>query len=421
MNRLYILAFAALVLNVAEIKAQWQTFSNANNGALQINSLAFVSGTVGFAGGTSYYGSYAYVSKTEDGGRTWRTVWSDSSLSFYKYAGIVGMALVGDTTLWAVYDDNVVVIDARADTVLRTMIDFGIDVAKCIDRIITDIEIIDDTIIVMPVCNGVLLSTTAGSQWRYVEVAPGKPSRVSFSDRWHGFLLFGRGGIYRTSDGGNTWLPARSINGISSDVYDILSISAERGVAVGSGIAITQDSGQTWIRPEQPSNIFYSRGVVSVDDTLLWCSAADGIVHSTDAGATWHYQFQRADASVTAMYAVGSDTVHAAEEQDHYFTSNSGRTPSSVHESTSPLDEIWRCTVFPNPVTEGFTISSEKYIDRYRIVDALGSVVQDVSTDVRSGDRMRVEVDCGVLANRAYVVVVSAGGTERTIPIVVCR
>lgn len=419
MNRLYILAFAALVVNVADIRAQWQTFSNANNGVLDVNCLAFVNGTVGFAGGTSYYGEHACVSKTEDGGRTWRTVWSD----YYpgSYRGIVGMALVGDTTLWAVYNDNVVVIDGRADTVLRTTIEFGIDVAKCIDRFITDIEIIDDSIIVMSVCNGVLLSTNAGSQWRYVEVAPGKPSRVSFSDRWHGFLLFDRGGIYRTSDGGNTWLPARSSSGINGEEHDVLRISPERGVAVGSGIAITQDSGQTWIRPEQPSGIWYSSSVVSVDDTLLWCSAADGIVHSTDAGATWHYQLQRADASVTAMYAVGSDTIHAAGEQDHYFTSNSGKTPSSVYESTSPLDEMWRCTVFPNPVTEGFAILSDQCITRYRIIDVLGSVVHDVCPDVRSGDCLRVGVDGGVLANRAYVVVVSAGGTERTIPIVVCR
>lgn len=420
MNRLYILAFAALVLNAAEIKAQWQTFSHANTVVTDVNSLTFVNGTVGFAGGTSSYSAHACVSKTEDGGRTWRNVWPDSGYWAGGYL-IAGMALVGDTTLWAVYDDNVVVIDARADTVLRTMIEFGIDVARCYDRIITDIEIIDDSIIVMSVCNGVLLSTNAGSQWRYVEVTLGRPERISFSDRWNGLLLDWFGGIYRTSDGGNTWLLWRSNNGICSDVYDILSISAERGIAVGSGIAITLDSGKTWNRAEHPSNMYACSSVVAVDDTLLWCAGSDNILHSTDAGATWYYQVKTFDVQLNVIYAVDSDTVHAAGQQDHYFTSNSGRTPSSVHESTSPLVEMWRCTVFPNPVTEGFTISSEKYIDRYRIVDALGSVVQDVRTDVRSGDRMRVEVDCGVLANRAYVVVVSAGGTERTIPIVVCR
>jgi hypothetical protein len=331
------------------------------------------------------------------------------------------MVLVGDTLLWAVYGDRLVVLDVRTDTVVKRIVLYPFIREICSDQNLGDIEVIDDTVVILPACTGVIISTDAGLQWRYVEIDPRmNPIRLSFSSREHGLLLTSTGAIYRTSDGGNTWHATEGTQSILGDLYDIVSISGSRGVAVGSGVGYSQDSGRTWSGVQRLPGFLACTSVVAVDDTLVWAAGSDNIIHSTDGGASWQYQMKD-NALLHVIHATNRDTVHAAGEIDHYITSNGGATTSRMFEVFPSDGDSWACSLYPNPVTDRFTVVSDQPIDRCIVMDPVGSVIRDVRATEDGPLKVVVEDDVGTLANGQCMVIVYSRAVTRTMALVVHR
>lgn len=128
------------------------------------------------------------------------------------------------------------------------------------------------------------ISSPAQSGWYHLS-SPGDLSTIFFIDSVNGWVG-GNGGIYRTTDGGLSWvsqvLPV--VTGISKLYFRTSSV----GFATGSGGTIlkTTNSGTTWNQKQSGTH----RGLSSIyflNSQLGWACGVDTVTLTTDQGETW--------------------------------------------------------------------------------------------------------------------------------------
>jgi len=135
---------------------------------------------------------------------------------------------------------------------------------------------------------------------------------VYFVGKERGFALAG-GSIYETSDGGHSWREAHKFSpsdfeGASPELYSLRFSGKKRGWVVGSAsrgdnivgsiLAITRDSGETWQVMHPPTNLELIH-IDFVDDKRGWIVGAGGaILHTEDSGETWNRQESKTTATL---------------------------------------------------------------------------------------------------------------------------
>lgn len=135
---------------------------------------------------------------------------------------------------------------------------------------------------------------------------------VYFVGKERGFALAG-GSIYETSDGGHTWRAAHEFSpsdfeGASPELYSLRFNGKKRGWVVGSAsrgdnivgsiLAITRNSGETWQVLHPPTNLELIH-IDFVDDKRGWIVGAGGaILHTDDSGETWNRQDSKTNATL---------------------------------------------------------------------------------------------------------------------------
>jgi len=158
---------------------------------------------------------------------------------------------------------------------------------------------------------------------------------VRFTDRTHGWITGEFGTLLRSSDGGETWVGERELEGAIEDVY-LFDLAANGdgwaiaggvgGVALESGdggntwralsagttagifgaavrdahgilagdrgvLRVSTDQGQTWREPERPRSFNWLRGVAFGSDGLAYAVGEQGLVlRSRDGGLSWEWR-----------------------------------------------------------------------------------------------------------------------------------
>lgn len=138
-------------------------------------------------------------------------------------------------------------------------------------------------------CGGsyILKSTNGGVSWKATHYGI-SAFALHFFDENHGIAAGGNGGVYSTSNSGETWESVTSLYGTT--IYDIDFLDNLNGVMVGSGgkIYTTSDGGKTWainIHSETTSTL-RQVSYVSASNIVAVGGSRD-IFYSTDTGATW--------------------------------------------------------------------------------------------------------------------------------------
>jgi photosystem II stability/assembly factor-like uncharacterized protein len=102
-----------------------------------------------------------------------------------------------------------------------------------------------------------------------------------------GWVVGAFGAIYKTTDGGKTWMPQKAPT--LDYLYSVDFVTPERGVVVGKSgtILTTEDGGTTWVaRPSSTERNLFSVSFASPDS--IWAVGDWGaVVHSADGGKTW--------------------------------------------------------------------------------------------------------------------------------------
>ena len=97
------------------------------------------------------------------------------------------------------------------------------------------------------------------------------------------------GTIWESHDAGGTWT-ARGATAESVLLYDAAFDPKDLDHVVRStrGIEISRDGGRTWTASASPSLVVYDLAFSPVDSNVVWAAALEGILLSTDGGASFH-------------------------------------------------------------------------------------------------------------------------------------
>lgn len=214
----------------------------------------------------------------------------------------------------------------------------------------------------------VLRTEDAGVTWRVSRVSNAQTFEalafLSDSVAW----VAGQNGLRRTTNGGDTWgNPLFE----SQRFYAIGFIDSLRGSAVGStwdgACKRTTDGGQTWLSCTIPSTV---NEIVFVNDSLGYGAGPDGIVRTTDAGASWRHH----DSGSGWLY----DITFTGPERG-FAVGRNGRIVRSADGGAT-----WQATVFENL---GY-LRGVAFADRNRgwVVGDAGAILQTAD----GGDSWRV-------------------------------
>jgi photosystem II stability/assembly factor-like uncharacterized protein len=128
-------------------------------------------------------------------------------------------------------------------------------------------------------------TTDGGNTWR-ASIIAGRPflESIHFVDTLHGFAS-GPGGVFKTLNGGLTWLNI-SVNNLTSQVWGCYFVDKDNGMFVGGGCSLTEqlfarttNGGSSWTFFE--GNEFES----GLADVILY--SKDGLGYAVSSGLLW--------------------------------------------------------------------------------------------------------------------------------------
>jgi photosystem II stability/assembly factor-like uncharacterized protein len=167
--------------------------------------------------------------------------------------------------------------------------------------------------------NGTLLQTTNGGlDWSIIPFNSTKNLRsIYFTDSLKGFLVSDYE-LYKTEDGGQTWISQYSING-----RDIHFVDQDTGYVFGNQkILTTNDGGLTWSSLNPPNNPIHDGGT-AIDSKTFFVWGAYGVVDkSTDGGLSWQYVYGSSTRNLYDIFFVNDSIGYlAGGENAHGSTS----------------------------------------------------------------------------------------------------
>ncbi|MFK5855932.1 MAG: YCF48-related protein [Bacteroidota bacterium] len=134
-----------------------------------------------------------------------------------------------------------------------------------------------------------MVTSDGGLTWQETTPTDSKEfKRVIFLDSVTGWICGYNGGLYKTSDGGNTWIDKGNIYHFYTN-YDIHFFNDTSGILINHSTArLTFDSGETW------DSLVYINNSASVNRFSSWCDnegitvGYSGSIHKTiDGGFNW--------------------------------------------------------------------------------------------------------------------------------------
>lgn len=129
---------------------------------------------------------------------------------------------------------------------------------------------------------------TVGIQWHVLpERSQDNLSSVCFVDVKVGWIAAGRGRVWKTTDGGESWSEQSQAGADFSVIYDIYFTDSLHGWTAGFSPSRTTDGGASWSRMTLPIEREW-RGVHFVNPNLgFLVGTTGGILRTTDGGVSW--------------------------------------------------------------------------------------------------------------------------------------
>ena len=367
------LLFLMLLFSCHSSSAQWSTQLQGGIGSFQ--SVHFADANSGFVTGSRFQ-----FYKTANGGSTW--------LSQNNNAGPEELTSVFMTSPNDIY---IVIKAVSAGNLDQLFIshDGGINFILNRYGIFRTVHFQNPTTGYLAGPSGTMVKTNdAGLTWSQLSTGTTQLVRdVYFPNGQIGFIVGDNGLLRKTSNAGASWQALYS--GTSTSLAAVYFTSSTTGYCVGAnGTALrTQDGGNTWAA--------MSVGVTVALHDIIFTSPSIGfivgdfgtILRTSDGGTTWQSEQSNTFESLNALATVANGRVWAVGDNGTVLVRNSTITAArnSLAADTYQL--------YPNPVTEAFTIESGSIVDgpvHIQLTDIAGREVLVKDYKVINGAKLSV-------------------------------
>lgn len=133
-------------------------------------------------------------------------------------------------------------------------------------------------------------------------------------------------GLYRSTDGGNSFAAVESIP--SQDIRGFAIADAQRGIVYAAsgdaGVWRSVDAGQSWSASGLQGRFIWSVDAFEQGRQLLAASPTDGLFGSTDGGKTWSRLLEGMAVYEAVVVPASPDTLIAATDKGLYLSRNGG-------------------------------------------------------------------------------------------------
>ncbi len=301
------------------------------------------------------------VYHTDDGGSTWTTVPVGTT------SNLKGVRFADAYTGWVTGDDGTIRFTDDGGTVWQTQTS-GYTGSQ------GGPEVFDTqrAWIPMPGAGGLILRTTnAGTNWPAALTGTGESIKdVSFVDALNGWAVGTgavNGALFRTTDGGVTWIPV-SPAGTVHYMDSVAAVDSMTAFAVTTWgeILTTRNGGVSWDTTQSVSPSLYS--IESRGGGELWTAGWDKVLHTRDSGVTWQEVASLGPVTIRDMSFPSEYTAYASGDSGVLFkyTAPVAPGPHSVEATDATAVEV---TWTPSPdaayyeyrygSTEGTTTGTE--------------------------------------------------------------
>jgi photosystem II stability/assembly factor-like uncharacterized protein len=310
-----------------------------------INAVYFVNSMTGWFAGTS-----SEIRKTTDGGVTWNQVSTG-----------VGS---GMNDIWFKDLNNGFVIGNNG--LLRKSVNGGTTwqtIASGVTTTLRKIFFYDNNLGFIICGNGQILRTTnGGSNWSIVTTGAVVLNDIFFTTSQMGYAV-GAYSLYTTQNGGQSWTLSSLTS--AAPLLRMFFPSHEVGYIVsdGEGILRTTDAGATWTHTTTPNGQSDSwRGICFTDDyTGYICGSLGRIDKTTDGGKHWVNMISGFGAELTSVTVPHKDTAFIGSKYGKIYKTDNGGI--SFFQQSSPILSTILKVYFLNPAV-GFACSDSGRILR---------------------------------------------------------
>ncbi len=265
-------------------------------------------------------GNNGLIVKTTNGGESWDTQTSGTSLNLF------GVDFINSLTGWAVGNSGLILKTTNGGESWTTQTSGQITA-------LYDINFVNDQLGLIVGTSGRILRTTdGGTTWVNITSGTTQTLReLQFIDQQNAWTVGTSGTIRRTTDGGLTWSAQVPPAGVISYLRAVCFIDYQNGWSVGEGLTIlkTTNGGTNWFQQYAPPGVENTlRGVSFINSLTGWVVDYAGvIIKTTDGGDSWNVQYSHLgwNAKLTNVKATSNNLVTVCGVAGNlYKSTNSG-------------------------------------------------------------------------------------------------
>jgi len=311
-----------------------------NPGTYGLKSIQFINDSVGYiVGGQFHVATCDYppacpsysngvILKTTNGGTDWQIVSSDTIMIWDMYFRNEMLGWAVGTSAW-----DIDLISYEADFILKTTNGGQSWYKKKIEGSIfylelTSIYFVNDYYGWAVGLGGVVLNThDGGENWNvnyHIQRFTKYLMDIYFTDALNGYAVGTEGVIIQTTDGGLNWshYDSKFVNGIINDIHFVNPDTGWFVRLMGEeNLYKTTDGGDNWV-PQNVSGIY---AIDFADDKNGWAVGYGGkITYTSDAGNIWQEQNSGVSVWLRDVKFVNSKTGWAVGEETILKTTNGG-------------------------------------------------------------------------------------------------
>ena len=340
MKKSLLILFCIICINKIHSQTNWELLNpkpTANTG----KDVEFVTTNIG------YIITSNELLETIDAGSTWlkkQNISSGNDMNFYNTTGYV----VGNYGY---------VLKSVDNGVSWSQISTGFNSS------FNTVNIIDDNNIILSTSNSIVKTNDGGTTWESLSIPNSAVNKTSFTSSLVGHAVCNNGIILKTIDGGQNWYITRDNSNITpSDYFTVYFVNENIGFSTQehSDMFKTTDGGETWVEVTGINDAIYS--IYFFDENIGYATGDHGVIFKTiDSGNTWTWAgFQNGRYGNTSMYGIyfqDSNIGYATGARGRIIkTTDGGNTWVSHSENYNDFNDL---KIFNNGT--GFARSGNNY------------------------------------------------------------